>query len=55
MYGAGHHSFHGLKSKDNLNVFKKICAEDKFIKVHAGFTHALAINTNGDVYSWGEG
>lgn len=26
-----------------------------FKKVSAGFTHALAINANGDVYSWGEG
>lgn len=24
MYGAGHNSFHGHKSKDNLNVFKRI-------------------------------
>lgn len=25
MFGAGHNSFHGHKSKENLNLFKRIC------------------------------
>ena len=44
MYGAGHHTFHGHKSKDNLLSFKRICEDDTFVKVSAGFTHSLAIN-----------
>jgi alpha-tubulin suppressor-like RCC1 family protein len=53
MFGAGHNSFHGHKNKDNLNVFKKICEDDTFCKVSTGFTHALAINKVGQIYSWG--
>jgi hypothetical protein len=44
MYGAGHHTYHGHKSKDNLLNFKRICEDDTFVKVSAGFTHSLAIN-----------
>lgn len=55
MFGAGHNSFHGHKTKDNLNIFKKIGDQVTFKKVNAGFTHSLAISEAGQVYSWGEG
>ena len=56
LYSCGHADIHGHKSKDHLNKLKKLNFEGKSIfDMHAGFTHALAVTSEGETYSWGDG
>ena len=56
LYSCGHSELHGHKKKEHLSILTKLkIDEEKVSCVAAGFTHALAVTSKGQVYSWGDG
>jgi alpha-tubulin suppressor-like RCC1 family protein len=55
LYSCGHRERHGHKLNDHISKPTKLKFDSKIIKVGAGFTHCLAVDEKGKLYSWGDG